>query len=843
MSGQSVEAVLLNWPGKSAQGPDGVCHPALYHMIDVATVAEALISREALSRPLGAAFYHLIALHDLGKIGDEFVGMIRDGRPQIHRHWEVTEAYLHRHRDALLERLDTDADVLSELVAAIAGHHGGPPKNLAEPDIAGGGLHLREMMRRAGVDAKRDAEAAMELLGTLWPEASLAGVNLPEARRLSWWLSGLTTVADWIGSNPDWFPPTGPSISVADYLELARERAVAALRAAGLTTGHPSDGNSPLYAFDPRPMQHVAADAPLPGGPMLAVLEDETGSGKTEAALILARRMMAAGKGRGLYFALPTMATADAMLPRLAEVMARLFEGRPSLALAHGRAALSGAFRNLVGRRHDPTTEEGASCAPWLADGRRKALLADVGVGTVDQALLGVLPTRFLSLRLWGLSSKILIVDEAHDYDPYMAAQLEALLYAHARLGGSAILMTATLPLVLRRRFSAAFARGRGEAAFPDAGPAYPALSVNGALVASGGKASPRGPVAVQRLESEAAAVGLAVRAAGQGAAASWVRNAVDDAIGAVQALRAQGVVADLLHARYTLFDRKRIEERIRELYGKDRADRPGRVLVGTQVLEASLDLDFDVMFSDLAPIAALIQRAGRLWRHMDRRPAPGRPAAGPVLHVLSPDPAEVETDRWVHQVLGSGAYVYGQDDQWRTAEVLFRAGEIRAPDGLRDLIEAVHCEAAIPVPAPLARNADAAEGGALAERAQARANLIDFDTGYASAGAVWDDAVTPTRLGEEQRVLVLARRGAGGLLPWAEAETPEEAWMLSEVSASARRLAQYDLPDQGAPEIAAITTGWPDWRRNTVSFCPVAEDGTICEGLTYDPEMGLILG
>src|SRR5690606_33794531 len=175
------------------------------------------------------------------------------------------------------------------------------------------------------------------------------------------------------------------------------------------------------------------ADIALPDGPVLAVIEDETGAGKTEAALILAHRMMQAGKGRGIYFALPTMATSDAMFARAGDVVGRMLTA-PTLTLAHGRAALSDGFRDLVasGQRG----EDAPSCTGWLAESRRRALLADVGVGTVDQALLSVLPVRHQTLRHFGLSSKILIVDEVHEMgEPYIGRELERLLQMHRAAG------------------------------------------------------------------------------------------------------------------------------------------------------------------------------------------------------------------------------------------------------------------------------------------------------------------------------------------------------------------------------------------------------------------------
>lgn len=841
-SKEMIARAVERWPGKSPVAPGGIAHPAIHHLLDVAAVGERLIAPWTLPEPHKSLCVLLVALHDLGKIGEPFRRMLQTGAPQsAGLHWEATEAYLRFFDVDLLEPcLYGDRDARWSLYAAAAGHHGRPP--CRDLTIARKGARpvgdFKRLLDHAGDEALDDARAVVRLFLSIWSNASASDLSLAEAHRLSWRLAGLTTTADWIASNVAWFPPTAPGPGIEALLASARARAIHAVREAGLDTPPPRD--TPLFDFDLRPMQSACAEVAITDGPFLAILEDETGSGKTEAALILAQRMLLAGKGRGLYFALPTMATADAMFARVVEVLRRLYEGGPSLALAHGRADHSDLFRELKdAHAHNP---DDPGPRDWLADNRRRALLADVGVGTIDQALLAVVKAKHAALRQFGLSSKILIVDEVHEVgDPYMGELLATLLEVHAGQGGSAILLSATLPLALRAKLVAAFEKGAGREPGPRCDdPVYPAL------VASGGPAIPvrpaaskRGEVRVERLSGPAAALDLLIAKAEEGAACVWVRNAVDEAIAAVEALRARGVEADLLHARFALVDRKRHEKAALATYGKGRALRPGRILVSTQIVESSLDLDFDVMVSDLAPMAALIQRAGRLWRHMDLRPASARPEPEPVLRVVAPDPDVVTSERWLDEAIGRGAFVYPPALQWRTARVLFDAGVIDAPSDLRRLIEQAHDMS--PLVPPALETADGRWlGEAKAQRNHAGQNLIDWAEGYRAGAKGAGDADFPTRLGKPQRTLLLARRESGRLLPWHGQCWSVENCQLSEVQTSAARLQDMSLPDQQSREVTDILALLPDWMSSTRTICEV-EGTSICRGLIYRLDSGLM--
>ena len=292
---------------------------------------------------------------------------------------------------------------------------------------------------------------------------------------------------------------------------------------------------------------------------------------------------MQAGKAKGLYVALPTMATANAMFTRLSSSYRRLFQGthQPSIVLTHGRRNLFAGFTRLPdelakydGNAHDEDDpseiEASAFCADWIARSNKQAFLAQVGAGTIDQAILAVLPARHQSLRLWGLADKVLVIDEAHAYDAYMNTEIECLLKFHAALGGSAIVLSATLPHEKRAALANAFLEGAKDGEKANWRPsqnAYP-LVTSVAVERLEEKAlalrdSLAREVAVQRLSTLDEAHIRALEAAKQGAAVAVIRNTVDEAIGSYEALSAHFQDVMLFHARFTMGDRQRIETEV----------------------------------------------------------------------------------------------------------------------------------------------------------------------------------------------------------------------------------------------------------------------------------------
>ena len=852
-------------------------HPLPLHSLDVAAVGTTLLTAErapggTLPKLLGLSVEDtirctscLLALHDVGKFAKRFQAKAPRWFPSVFEQSPDTVPTQFDHGAGGLRLFDAEpaafhappgADVraLRLLVSAVFGHHGSPP-------TADGPGALRADFGTAGIAAAR------LFVGEIWDFFSLGEawpyLDLERTRRASFALAGLAVLADWIGSKQEWFPYSDPVEDLSEYWQRALDRAAFAVSQAGVI---PSPTSARVSYLDlvrenvtPSPMQKWARDVELPDGPALYLLEDETGSGKTEAAAMLAHRLMQSGAAEGLYLALPTMATANAMFDRLAECYRALFadDATPSIALAHGGRDLHDGFQEAKrqwGRMEDPYAGDAspdgadvtasAACAEWVADDRRRAFLADVGAGTIDQALQAVLPARHQSLRLLGLMRRVLILDEVHAYDPYMQREIERLLEFQAALGGSAIILSATLPLSIRNRLADALAKGTGEdRGTTDDCMAYPLATVCGSGGASTtpvpGMAGRGRALPVRFLRTPEAAIDEVEAAAAAGKAVLYIRNTVDDALEAHATLRQRGLVPDIFHARFALADRLAIEHDVMSWFGKwstpvnRLVNGHGRVLIATQVVEQSLDLDFDVLITDLAPVDLVIQRAGRLWRHKKR---PGRKGQ-PELLVVSPESTTNADENWFRGTFPRAAHVYPDHARlWLTARMLEDAGGIASPGGLRHLIEAVYGPSADErVPDALQGSYWDAEGRAGAERGVANSNVLDIHTGYLRDGGAWDaDIRTPTRLNDQPQTTVrLARLRDDRVVAYAAAATGAASWKdwrLSEISVASHRLGtEAEYPEHDA----AVRAAKADWGRFDegkvlVILNPMGVDGTF---------------
>jgi CRISPR-associated endonuclease/helicase Cas3 len=428
-------------------------------------------------------------------------------------------------------------------------------------------------------------------------------------------------------------------------------------------------------------------------------------------------------------------------------------------------------------------------------------MLADVGAGTIDQALLAVLPSKFNTVRLFGLSDKVLVIDEAHAYDEYMGVELEQLLRFHAALGGCAVVLSATLPKSRRNTLVDAWRDGlrggqrRLGPATEIGSMAYPLATVVGTggvqeveLVAASWSGRCVPVRFVHDLESARSHVLAAARA---GACVVWVRNTVEDCLAAADMVRENGLEPIVFHARFAQSDRQRREQEVLGLFGPGGSPerRRGRVVVATQVIEQSLDLDFDAMVTDIAPVDLLIQRAGRLQRHSTRHTS--RPHGLALeLVVLSPPFLEEPGSDWLEGIFAGTAAIYEDAGLvWRTVRSLERARAIVMPGDLRTLIEGVY--GSDDVPEGLTARANRAEGKGKADAATATFATLIVTDGYAAGARAWASELrVPTRIHAKQVAVRLARlRPDGALVPWSDGEPAWRAWALSEVQLSSKRV------------------------------------------------------
>jgi len=839
---------------------DGSYHLLPYHCLDVAAVGFHILHpttrrNQDISRSTGISpelvqylFVVILLLHDLGKFSTAFQGLIEALFLKLFKDKQKKE-YSERHdtlgfilwreviKNEIVDQNPKLAKMLETIIKAGCGHHGIPPNESAQ----GGNAILRcdRFFDQSDIAA---ASAYVQECFSLLPAASAMPDLEKEQKQVfkyaSWQFAGLSILADWVGSNVDFFSYNLERIQLTEYWnKIALPHARKAVSSIGWHDRNirPFTQTIDLFPFikQPTPLQRYVAETELQTGPKLWVIEDVTGAGKTEAALILAQRMMGAGDADGIYLGLPTMATANAMYARLQNAYDKLYsEGEmPSLVLSHGTRHLSGKFTDSIGvpKHHDVGfygKEETASyCNEWIADNRKKALLAEVGVGTIDQALLSVLPARHQSLRMIGLHRKILIVDEVHAYDSYVEHLLGVLLEAHARNGGSAILLSATIPRNIRERLVGKFRTGlegkseeqttaEGRIGFPMV---TQVAAINVVTYETETRKGMARNLSVKFLHEKELVFENILRESQKGQCVCWIRNTVEDARKAFYELLKRGAMPDkidLFHSRFAMVDRARIETAVVRNFGNgkdsDPAERRGRILIATQVVEQSLDLDFDLMITDIAPIDLLIQRAGRLHRHSRNRngtvneiPGTVDERAEPVLYIYAPEFSATPDKTWMNGEFKGTSAVYSHTGRlWLTQKILREKGGWTMPEDARELIESVYGDSAdANVPDGLQQAAIRAQGRDQAQTGMGHLNALILEKGYcrdAVRADQWDeDQKVQTRLTEESHEIALAVCLEDSLVPYADFKEHAWDWSTLSVSRSAWQRVGYTTPQR----------------------------------------------
>ena len=822
--------------GKLTRSADGETslHPLLDHMTDVASVLSELLClpgvRRAAERTAGRALTDvdlarlaaLAFLHDIGKANSGFQGRWWSGRTERPRYWVAPAcghgpqgwgllsgscySAMQAVQGLPLEQMDLWGEGVLALLLASISHHGRP--------VTAEGSEVIWHAVRDGERLVYDPAHAVAEMGAciqrMYPLAfAEAGPELPASAAFSHFFAGLVQLADWLGSDTraGFFPYSQPG---EDRAATAPQRARHALRAVGLDVGDASqrvrvttDDFSQAFGVPaPRPMQAAVADASF--GPVV-VLEAETGSGKTEAALWRFLHLWRAGRVDGLYFALPTRVAASQLYERIQDFVRRtwpadapvVIRALPGYAAADGQTAK--ALPEFKVLWSDDANDAEAE-RRWAAEAPKRYLAATMAVGTIDQALLGALQIKHAHLRHAMLARSLLVVDEVHASDAYMGRLLEHLLRAHVACGGQALLLSATLGAAARTRY---LSIGGQAAALPPLAEAeglpYPAIGhrTGRTPILLPVQGNPRAKTVhwqtLDCIDDPARIASLAVEAAAAGARVLVVRNTVPAATATLHAAEAlanaRGLdclfkvrgASTLHHSRFSRQDRPLLDAEVQTQIGKQRATRSGLVLIGTQTLEQSLDIDADLLITDLCPMDVLLQRLGRLHRHArpsaeapdDVRPAGFEQARAWILTPPGHDlaPLLVRQRHGLGPIRLTGEPMAGVYIDLRVLEATRRLIEEQPtrsiPADNRLLVErATHPAALDAIARELGedwvRFGIEYEGALSATKTVANLHALPFDEAFGDSGFPDDQGPIGSRLGAADRLVEFAPPLAG---------------------------------------------------------------------------------
>ena len=642
-------------------------HALWKHMLDVAAVSLALpnpLKKNGWSDEQTAL---VVGLHDVGKADAAFQRQVpslfeevrQAGFPDTAdtpcRHERLSFRFLKKK----LKGTECNSYLAAAIARAVVVHHG----------------HWDEVPRDVGEPYATAQENLCHMLEEILCIKQIPQDTPHDLSSFGIRLSGHIVICDWIASNEEFFTDRH-LVDVSNpenYFEKAKE--VAQEWVAKLGLGQSNEPGKPNdVVASTRPIQQVLLENDIPPG--LVVVEAPMGEGKTEAAWILSEKWREHGY-RGAYMALPTMATSDSLFSRYSEHYLQALHPNESALLVHGMAWLRDEKEpERVPEMGEPGDDHSLASA-WFRPTRR-AMLAAHGVGTVDQAMLAGMNVKFGFLRLYGLANRVLVIDEVHAYDAYMSAIIARLLQWCACLKIPVILLSATLSSKQREAMLEAYGATGGDPG-PDA--PYPLVTVaepgkEAWTIRAKASSSRRLKIEMYPglLGDAKKTAALAIDVVDDGGCCCVILNTVKQAQVVYRELKLPSEEKLLFHARFTAADRERIANEVLAKFSKDMSNRPKKfILVATQVVEQSLDVDFDHMITEIAPIDLLLQRSGRMHRHRRR-------GFDPVLHVLLPENHSKE--------FGGTGYVYARKPLLRTQAILSDRNELNLPDDFRPLIE-----------------------------------------------------------------------------------------------------------------------------------------------------------
>ena len=759
------DAALSAW-GKTDRFT-GQWFPVVHHLTDSAAMAEELFdhylppaARTMLSDLAGVSVHEvrslaafLAGVHDIGKITPQFASQVSQTFPTVlaamKRHGlDASRPYPARIPHATLSQVIVQDWLQTEYAAdprtaatyacIAGGHHGRNPSKLSivqarnSPGALGSGTWIE--VRQEVLQRMSTRTGAAQV----WP--MLVSRRLPPSTQSV--LTGLVIMADWMASNTDYFPYDGP---LSTPRRLAQATALLDLPQPWRAHPESTDATTLLHQRFPqlapwpaRGIQRsLVESAQAARSAPIFIVEAPMGVGKTEGALLAAEVLASRFGQGGVFLGLPTMATTNPMFTRTMRWLDNALGEEASVALTHGKAALNDEYDSLLraswhGDIHDgrDPAESRAVVNMWLR-GAKRAGLSSFVIGTIDQALFAALKAKHVALRHLGLAGKVVIVDEVHSADAYMREYLHRLLTWLASWHVPVIVMSATLPPAQREGFITAYARGVGDLhpALPDAGDSYPRVTLYDGDTHDIPVSAEEGSmlVSLERMGDDPALIVDRLSALlAKGGCAGVVCNTVRRAQEVFDALH--GSVPDdeliLIHSRFLAPERlAREADLVRKLGNTKDVQRPSRlIVVGTQVLEQSLDIDFDVLISDLAPIDLLLQRVGRLHRH--HRASRPELLREPLLLLRG----VTDWESTPPSLARSTTAIYGASSALRAAAVLNEQTSITLPDDIAPLVRRGY-DPDLPPPAGWDDRWRAAEQGAAnalaVKRQRAQAYLL----------------------------------------------------------------------------------------------------------------------
>ncbi|MCF8305600.1 MAG: CRISPR-associated helicase Cas3' [Ignavibacteriales bacterium] len=718
---------LLLW-AKTSDDDSFSYHPLLFHSLDIAAIAEELLTKRMApaKRKFAANLFineitpyalelivFLVSLHDIGKASQAFQNKNRERRTQLERsgfkfisHLIETPEQRHNFFSEFwiknkLEEL-TGAKIekndLGRIAKSIGGHHG---KFSTDHDLI---KYTAKLMGIGKWEEARDS-IARDLFKLLIGDSNLKIIKLNNWIKpivFQYWFTGFITLADWIASMPEYFPyavsrDKGYILNAEEYWILAKQKAKIALDKCGFPLWRPQ-GEIPSFeqlfsGFTPREQQSEVFRALMSdnssGDAKLLIVEAPMGIGKTEMAFYASEYMNLCAEQTGVYIGMPTRATSNQMFLRYRNFLSNRFsdEYSSSLELLHSASQLflegkaePGYTRGIHGD-DDVKLESTLISYDWFRP-KKRGLLAPFAVGTIDQILISILNTKHNYLRLYGLNAKTIILDEVHSYDVYMSGLLEGFLKWAGRININVILLSATLPKNKRTKFVEAFT---GEELKLEAN--YPrfTLAARKSISSYPLSTTSKKTIKIARVETEENQhlIEFIYTQTNKGACTAVICNTVGKAQELYRLFKElsceEQIPCFLLHARFPAHIRNKIEEKVISLFGRT-GKRPVKiVLFSTQIIEQSLDIDFDLMITELAPVDLFIQRLGRLRRFEieDRKTGINEPLA-----------------YWFnHENKNFSKSVYDGYILYRSFLTLSARNEINIPEGVEYMIEEVYSE------------------------------------------------------------------------------------------------------------------------------------------------------